>query len=243
MRRLKEAGLNPNLVYGNGADATSQGPVRSSDTGSWRPESTHFDTSTVAQSLASIYDIELKQAQTDNLKAQNTVAVQNAALIGAQTAKTVQDTRSSEFSLSQAEALKETSLEAAKEQLRKTKIENYVNLSANERAAALNASSLQKAAEEILTLRAQRSNTIIDRERLQQAIEGLRNDNTLKQLDIDLKKKGLQPSDELWQRMLSRMLGDSFDPKKIGDQIKDHGKKILKALERYGREGTIRFQY
>ena len=67
MQRLSSAGLNPNLVYGEGATAmSSQGP-RSSSPGSWNPKAPEisFDANSV---LSSYYDIEIKKQQANNLK-------------------------------------------------------------------------------------------------------------------------------------------------------------------------------
>jgi hypothetical protein len=72
MQRLKDAGLNPNLVYGNGATATSNQEVRSSDPGSPQAVNTMAG---LGQSIASLgmgyIDMKAKTAQTDNIRAQN----------------------------------------------------------------------------------------------------------------------------------------------------------------------------
>lgn len=117
MARLKEAGLNPNLVYKNGADNTG-GPVRSSSVEGWKPQAPQIDTSFVAPALSSIYDIQLKQAQTDNVKAQTTVAAMEAALKAAQTGATSVDTDRKRFDFGLAKELRSVSLETANEGLR-----------------------------------------------------------------------------------------------------------------------------
>lgn len=72
MQRLKDAGLNPNLVYGNGATATSaQGP-RSSDFGNPQTVNTMQGLGSAVASLGMSYvDMKAKTAQTDNIRAQN----------------------------------------------------------------------------------------------------------------------------------------------------------------------------
>lgn len=70
MARLQDAGLNPNLVYGHGADATMSS-VRSSSPGGYTAQAPRWDLDT---GLSSMYDLKLKEAQTDNVKAATEVA-------------------------------------------------------------------------------------------------------------------------------------------------------------------------
>lgn len=69
MERLREAGLNPNLVYGNGAVGNTSGPApKSADTSQIKP---YFDPATAVSSAITTYqDIQLRNAQIDNIKAQ-----------------------------------------------------------------------------------------------------------------------------------------------------------------------------
>lgn len=74
MARLKAAGLNPNLVYGNGATATSSQAVRSSSAGSWSPHAPQVDTSSM---VSGFLDAKVRQAQLDNLAVQREVMEQD----------------------------------------------------------------------------------------------------------------------------------------------------------------------
>lgn len=212
MQRLRDAKLNPNLVYGKGADNTS-GVVRSTPAESWRPEATKYDFSGVQTGLQSMYDIKLKEAQTDNLKTQNTVMIQDALLKAAQTASTAasqasteQGTVTSKFNLKLAEDLRNNTIEAAEANLRKINVDTGINLESNERANVTTAQSLQKGAEEILSLRLARAKTSVEISQIKEQINSIRQDVRIKQLDIDLKKYGVQPGDALWQRALARIL-------------------------------------
>lgn len=82
MRRLREAGLNPNLVYGNGADAQSQGMPRQTNIAPAEIDLSQIGNSVnnymnVAQAQQ---DMVFKQQQTDNLKAQNTLLTQQQVI-------------------------------------------------------------------------------------------------------------------------------------------------------------------
>lgn len=76
MQRLQDAGLNPNLVYGNGADAMSKDGVRSSDAQVPQQQNTMEGVgsgiASAGQALSFGYvDLQAKTAQVDNMKAQN----------------------------------------------------------------------------------------------------------------------------------------------------------------------------
>lgn len=214
MARLRQAGLNPNLVYGKGADNTASA-VRSSSTPSWNPQVPEHR----EMSLMSHYDVQMKQAQIDNLRVQNTVATQEAILKAASTANLGANTAKTQFDLTMAQDLKETSLEAAKENLRKLTTGIDIDLEKNEREAASNSSSLREAAERILNMRSQRANDSQQRDHIKQQIENLKTDNRLKELDEQLKKQGIQPTDNLFYRVLGRILNGEGE--NLKDIIKD----------------------
>lgn len=208
MQRLKMAGLNPNLVYGKGADNVS-GTVRSADAGSWNPQAPKFELGAAAQSgLSAYYNTQLQQAQIDNLKSQNTVLTNEAALKAAQIASTLQGTESSAFDLGLKSELRQTSLQAATANLRKTETDIDISLSANERAAAQSAQSLTTAVENILSMREQRAKTIVEKEQIRTQINNLKKDSELKQLDINLKRIGVQPGDNILIRAAGQFLNN-----------------------------------
>lgn len=73
MQRLKEAGLNPNLVYGNGATATSGGQVQMSSSPKYNAPTAHYEYKNpfnLTGMIASYQDLAMRQAQVDNVKAQ-----------------------------------------------------------------------------------------------------------------------------------------------------------------------------
>lgn len=70
MERLRAAGLNPHLVYGNGADAQG-GIVRSTDVKGWNPTAPDF--SGLGNVFNQYQSIRMMQQQTDNLQAQNDI--------------------------------------------------------------------------------------------------------------------------------------------------------------------------
>lgn len=210
MARLRAAGLNPNLVYGNGADAQSQGTVRSSGVPGAQFDAPRFSSGDV---MSQYFNAKIQQAQYDNLRAQNTVATQDALLKAAQviqttaaTGKTKADTASTEFDNQLKSELKQTSIEAARAGVQKTLADTAYTLDSNDRAKAQNAASIQEALERILRSRAERATIPLQRREILARIGNINKDAQLKQLDINLKRNGIQPGDPLWMRMLGQLL-------------------------------------
>lgn len=74
-KRLESAGLNPALMYGNGAAGGASGqasPIQKADIGIGQQRQPNFDF--VTQSLNSYYDVKIKQAQYDNIRQQATTS-------------------------------------------------------------------------------------------------------------------------------------------------------------------------
>ncbi len=224
--RLKKAGLNPALMYGGSASGASglAGSVKAPS--AQRPT---FQSSRPGDSLSgaglayinSIYDLELKQAQTNNLKSQNDVLVQDASLRAAQTANTLQATRRSRFDLGLASELRSTSAEAARENLRRMRTGTDISLRQDERAAAMNASNLREAVQRVLNMREQNQQT-------RAATANLRKDGTLKQYEIELRKLGISPQSPWWTQIVARLVNNYMDDVLPRPSIKSFIKPGLK---------------
>lgn len=70
MRRYKAAGLNPNLIYGQGNSGNAPNSLPSYNTPRMDGDYPVFDVNSIAQGLGSYQDFELKQAQINNVEAQ-----------------------------------------------------------------------------------------------------------------------------------------------------------------------------
>lgn len=206
MKRYREAGLNPNLIYGNGTNAQADN-VRSSSPGNWSPRAPQIDLATpVSQGILAYNDLRMKDAQIDLLTTQNTVAEQEKIMKAAQTLDILSTTKTREFDLEMKDRLKEISVQAAEASLANTKAQTTSTLDANDRAAMMNAYNIQQAIENILTARMNRSKTVEEKKLIRAQIESVRKDTRLKELDISLKEKGIQPSDNLAMRIIARAI-------------------------------------
>jgi len=216
MQRYKEAGLNPHLIYGQMSNSPS---IRSSDTGSWNPQVPNIDLGRVAQNaLATYNDFQIKQAQTDNLKAAYNVASQEALLKAAQTAESVQRTAREKFTLQQAEKTQLYVVKAA--ELANKQAEANINKTITETEKVtqgivtdvlMRQPNFNKALSEIDAIRAQTSKSTTERYNIQQDTRNKERQGILQQLEIDLREKGINPNDPMYMRILGQAIDKPFD--------------------------------
>lgn len=231
MARLREGGLNPNLVYGNGQAVEPSAKTNMAPVENWNPTAPRLDLGAVAESgISAYYNTQVQQAQIDNLRTQNTVLEQDKLQKAAQTLGILQTTEGAKFDLGQRQALADTVIQTAHAGLEKVRADTRYTIDENERKAAMQAPNLQIAAETILTMRLERAKTESERQEIKQRIINLKKDETLKQMDIDMRKNGIQPNDPIYWRVLSRLLGDGIDmPKILGPGPTE---TLLKRLEK-----------
>lgn len=209
MQRFKDAGLSPHLIYGQQSEAA---PIRSSDAQSPTLRSPEYDLRGVGDAVMGYADIKLKQAQTDNTIKSNTILDEEKVLKQIAQAIGLTELAQKEFNLG---VDKETRLETietrklAVEQIgasiAKSLAETKSNLDENDRRAALQGYTIAEKIEAVLKSRQERAKSRAEINQIQEQIENLKKDKEIKQLDIDLKKKGLQPGDALWQRKLTEI--------------------------------------
>ena len=196
MARLKSAGLNPNLVYGNGAEATSSSMPRAAQSPGWAPHAPQVDLSGVQAGLFAGIDMKMKQAQYNNLETQRELMEQEAKNKAAMEFKIYADTMLSAskrdltdtdvqlkgVDLNYAARLKEMSLEGMRASISKTLQDTKLSaantayrISENERQELKTGMTLKQGAERILLLRKQQAlteaNTEVSQQRKSQLIQ------------------------------------------------------------------------
>lgn len=120
MARLRAAGLNPNLVYGNGVTGNSAG-----STPQYEPadiDRAHLTpyrgwNAGLTDAATTFLAARTNKAQVDNMEAQNTLIRQQAATEGLKQANIAASTARSEFDLSQANRLKDVSVARAEAEM------------------------------------------------------------------------------------------------------------------------------
>jgi len=219
MQRFQEAGLNPHLIYGQGNSGNAT-PINTPDVQSPQfrtPEYGNMLTEPLA-AISQIYDLDIKQAQADNLRAQNTVIAQDALLRAAQIKQTISQTARTDFDLGLDTELREISADSRRESLRQLKTNTDIFLNRDAREAAINAANLTQAADMLLTSATNRRAAEVGMQKARQEmrvmaenIKILKQDGILRELDIELRQQGINPNDPMWARIVGRVLGNWID--------------------------------
>jgi len=208
MARLEDAGLNPALMYGQSASGAA-GNAQSAKGADYKTPNTGTPEygnaiSTALPTLMAYYDLEQKKAQINNLETDNTIKIEDHLLRQSQR-------KTSEFNLELESELRDVSLQARKEDLRKKKAEADMVINEDERKAAKNSSDLREAANRILNMRETRAKTKAEVDRIRAAIKGVNRDNTLKDLDIELRQLRINPNDPMIFRILGGILNQYLE--------------------------------
>lgn len=199
MQRFQDAGLNPNLIYGQG-NAGNAGVPSTPDI--QRPQFSTPDTSGIGvagSELMKYFDMRLREAQTDQVRANTTVALEDATLKAAQRANIEQGTKRSIFDLDLDSELRSVSAQARRENLRQIQIGNQVTLDRNEREALSNVASLRESIVRVLNMR-------LEGRRLKAVTANVWKDSELKQLDIEMRENGIMPGHPMYAQILGRIL-------------------------------------
>lgn len=220
MQRLKEAKLNPNLVYDGGGATVNSATARSAPQNTPNTDTPQIDPRPINAGLMQQYEINQLQAQTDNVKQMTEVAKMDEILKATQNLNITSDTAlkdvntmQGKFNLNIANDLLSNTIEKAQLDVKNaqadltTKAANTkYTLDNNERQKLANANSIAQGVEAILRSKADRAKTVDERSYIQQQIKNLGQDSELKQIDIDLRKKGINPNDSIMERTGGRLL-------------------------------------
>lgn len=116
MARIRAAGLNPNLVYGNGVTGNSSGP-----TPQYEPAKFNAPTMQayrgwnlgISDAISQFLAYRTAKAQVDNMEAQNSLIRQQTATEATRQSNIAASTSRSEFDLNMAKELKDVSVSSA----------------------------------------------------------------------------------------------------------------------------------
>lgn len=225
MQRFKDAGLNPNLIYGQ---QNTAGPLTSPDVQKPQFETPRYGDAVSGGALATIdamYNLEMKQAQTDNMKLQSDVIRQEAALKAGQVLDVGASYKRKMFDLDFESELRSTSVDARKEALRQMKVNIDLSLRKDIREAIMQSSNLQEAAERMKNLAGQRQQMLLqnantveekkrimaDTARIKQQISLMSKEGFIKDLDVKLARENVRPGDPIWYRSLSQGFNAVWD--------------------------------
>ena len=235
MQRLREAGLNPHLIYGGGQPTNTASAVQGTNINPWNPK---------APDLGAI----LTDPVNAYMEARSFQAQQK--LIDAQTLKVLSDVDTKNFDLSQKERLADTQASIMQEILTGKKVENELNRDENIRRNLTTSSNLTEAVirsaktvtdTELNKMVLQKGNEEINsiqqmRKKVDQEIDNLKKEGKIKDFEIQLNKLGFTKSDPVYFRLgkivIDKLLGQDVS-KELEDILKNSGEKaqgIKKAL-------------
>lgn len=203
MQRLREAGLNPNLVYGHGADAQMGAPMRASTPGTWNPKPPEFAVGSMSKGY---FDTQIQQATLDNLKRQNTLIETERLLKLAQTDATATGANQAKFNLAIDQELKQWTIAGRQADVTAKEATSALKRNELEIAWATKDYNIQQAAINVLTSRLRNAQTEEATKEIQQRIKNLQQDEKIKTITAQWMKLGLTPNDPAWQRKLVQLV-------------------------------------
>lgn len=235
MARLREAKLNPNLIYGDGANSPAA-KLNTGDVKSWNPESAKFDGTAVS---AQYFNTKLQQAQIDNVRKTNDVLEQDIALkrnqalaILSQIAEADSRTARNKYDLSLAGELRQNVLDTASSNLAKLKADTTYTINQDQRAAMQSAQSLEKGIEEIGQLKANTAKTYAEKQYILEQINNAKKDGKIKDFEIKLNQRGISKNDNLAVRLVAEFWDKILKPDQK-ERFKKAGKQYNKANDAY----------
>jgi len=215
MMRFKEAGLNPNLIYGQ---QTQSPVVRSSSVEGYSPRAPQVDLGNAAamglQGLGTYQDTQLKDVQTNLVKEQIKNASTDNMLKQLDWAK-------KNIELPYAQQMAESNAQALKIQndqrlvdLEFSKLNNPIRLETGQYQLNNLITDLATKVQSMNLSKAQEALAY-------QTIKNLKKEGVLKQLDANLKTQGIQPNDNVVFRILTQAVTQGKGIDWIKDQMKN----------------------
>lgn len=237
MARLKAAGLNPNLVYGNGAVNTGA-TVRSSSVESWKPEAPQFNIQdTVGAGLSAYYDIQLRGAQVDAIHTGIENTKKDIELKTVQMLKMFTDvdrtkikTEQEKLNLFKAEETLGIYLDKQKEELRRLRTGTDVMISTDSRNWTKAQQEIKESAMRIIKMRQDNAKTAQETKNLQVMERILGSREVVAALDAKLAKEGQRPGDNMVFRKIGQLL-DFLERKISSGQIWDDLKSMINPFD------------
>lgn len=156
MERFKAAGLNPALIYGQGAGNANAAPVRSSAPGRWSPEAPKFDPGSAiaayqnTQMMGMQTELMTKQAKVleEEAKVKQTQQLMNMASIPLKNI----DLKGKTFDLSQRIRLADTAAAVMEGTLKQMQANTQYTLDQNTRAGKMNEQQIKESAARIANM-------------------------------------------------------------------------------------------
>lgn len=245
MQRLKAAGLNPNLVYGGGANAMS-GPIKGPSTGSYQGTAPKVDIQGPAIDAINThmaYTMQGKQLQVMDQQLLNLQQDNNLKQI--QAIRQMVGIGGDQWQIERSKTLFPAILEnqnllneAQQANIQNTITQTGIALRRDEREALSNSQSIAESMERIISMRAQRSLIPYEKAKMNATIQDLKSsanskdwDSYLKSIEAKFREKGINPNGPIWERAVGKLI----------DLVIEYGvwDGLKKAKELIGEGGSL----
>lgn len=211
MQRLKDAGLNPNLVYGNGATAmSSQMPRQSSGPGA-QSEAPRVDLQTPFMGYA---DLMMKNAQVDLIAQQKEKLAEETMLVNIQQLRELTNidrtkigTDTARFDLAMKQKLADISFETKQVELTKKYADLQYTLDENARREVMTGRNVIESIERVLNYEIGRAKTQQEIDNLKTMRDGMLSDNRVKALAARLADQGIAPNSPWYVKAIEELIG------------------------------------
>lgn len=231
MERFRQAGLSPHLVYGKGADTTAMA-VKSYNGDAPNQAAPERNQIQPNHAMQTAMQVALLQAQTDNVNADTILKGQEGQVKDATVASLLQNTSMSKTQQDQIERLKEAVLEQANQNVKKTAADIQYTVNQDRRSEEANTRAKQMQYQDILTKQLERSKTRKEIEHIGSQMELLKNENFLKEVELELRRKNQSPNYSPTEKMLSDVIESV--KKKLGlYEYNKKGSKLDPSLQNY----------
>lgn len=235
MQRLKDAGLNPNLVYGNGTVGNSASAPRQTNMDSSVGNAPQID---LQEPLMGYADIMMKNAQLETMQAQRDVLAEEAMLKNVQQLRELTQidrtkigTATAEFDLMMKHRLAEISFESQQVGLKQKYANLKYTLDENERREIQLGRNVIESTERVLNYQLSRTKDQAEIERIKEATELLKKDNRVREYAAKLADKGLDPNSPPYIKLVETFIGwlkgggkDRTLPYLLGDETDAFGR-------------------
>lgn len=211
MNLLRQAGLNPSLVYGKGAENTAA-LIRSSDFGKQQREPDKYSDiinpglGTVMESGQNFLNMRKVQAETDNLYTNNINQEKQGLLLDANLSKTLTETAKSKFQLSQSQRIADIVFKRALLENEKKSADIEFTLGANRRGALQTYSNIEKQLQDILESKSRVEKNSAEKAKIEEATRLLGNQRTMQQIENELARNGVFKNDPYYIRYALKAL-------------------------------------
>lgn len=199
MQRFKDAGLNPNLIYGQG-NAGNAGAIQSPDAQKMQYKNVGEQAGPMAADfITQLYNVRQMQAATDKLKADATVSENTAALLGIRQ-------QSEALDYMQKGELYSTNVDYRKGQYRQLTQDIDLAKRADMRAEIQLGRNVKESIQRVLKSKEDVLASQVGRRKAELIMKGIASDNAVKELDKYFADRKIRPQDPFYAHAITTLI-------------------------------------